>query len=170
MQDCGGIPLLLQAAGSPSAGQQRAAAAALANLCSEPSLLQRVVAEPGSLPALVGLAQSRDRDVQAGTAKLPAASAPLAPGKAPCSWGLDIAATCAGAACWNQAAVKPFDLADVMGQGCSHVHCGKGLVCLALLCLPSTLHQLPLLHAAHQSIRCWLVTLGALPHPCSPQI
>ncbi len=68
MQDCGGIPLLLQAAGSQSAGQQRAAAAALANLCSEPALLQRVVAEPGSLPALVGLAQSRDRDVQVGSA------------------------------------------------------------------------------------------------------
>ena len=91
MQDCGGIPLLLQAAGSQSAGQQRAAAAALANLCSEPSLLQRVVAEPGSLPALVGLAQSRDRDVQVGVqhGSLLPLHAP-SPGKAPCRWALGL--------------------------------------------------------------------------------
>ena len=169
MQDCGGIPLLLQAAGSHSAAQQRAAAAALANLCSELSLLQRVVAEPGSLSALVGLAQSKDRDVQVGALQCPAASAPPVTREGSVPLGLGLAATCAGAACWNQAAVKICNLAGVMYHGCCQIHCGKGLVCLAVLCKLLPLHELPLLHPSHRSIRCWLFALGALPHSCSPQ-
>ena len=139
VQDCGGIPLLLQAAASQSAGQQRAAAAALANLCSEPSLLQRVVAEPGSLPALVGLAQSRDRDVQVGPARFPAASAPPATGgKGFLPLGLGLAATRAGAARWDQAAVKVCNLADIMDRGCSQYTAARGWCawrCCACCCL-----------------------------------
>ncbi|BDA48009.1 probable protein FAN at N-terminal half [Coccomyxa sp. Obi] len=67
------LPLLCSAAhpsGEPTADAelQRPAAAALANLCSDPSLAQQLVGS-GGMSALVELANSSDREVQRHTAR-----------------------------------------------------------------------------------------------------
>lgn len=62
--DAEGLAVIGAAARSPSAGVQRPAAAALANLCGDASLLPRVAASPDGIPSLLTLSQSADRIAQ----------------------------------------------------------------------------------------------------------
>lgn len=67
--DAEGLAVIGAAARSPSAGVQRPAAAALANLCGDASLLPRVAASPDGIPSLLTLSQSADRIAQRNTAR-----------------------------------------------------------------------------------------------------
>lgn len=68
--DAEGLAVIGAAARSPSAGVQRPAAVALANLCGDAALLPRIAASPDGIPALLALSDSQDRTAQVPTLTL----------------------------------------------------------------------------------------------------